>query len=205
MEEILLNYYENLLIMQYHALPKATATVRALIRILLTDGMIAQKVRDAFDLYTAVGRQLDILGCAIGVDRNVDFNTGNPDNNFALEDEDYRNLLKIKIILNNTNLTHRLLTDSLFALFGEKIIKYNNYNMSVTYIATEEYKIIFKSLLSKNIAPAPSGVLFGEFYTPIAGKIFGMADANKKLSNIQDFLYGFTDANSPQSGSMIGA
>jgi hypothetical protein len=66
----LIDYYTNLLIIQYHNKPKARATIEAMI----TEGMIydlAILVRDGFNLETAVGAQLDIIGKYVGVNRVV--------------------------------------------------------------------------------------------------------------------------------------
>lgn len=64
--ELLLDYYANTLIAQYYNKPKAIATIRALLGGTGPYGLVADaiytQVRDGFDLETAVGKQLDILG-----------------------------------------------------------------------------------------------------------------------------------------------
>ena len=69
MEE-LLNYYSNLLTIQYNGKPKAKATIEMLVKLLWANNTLHQ-IRDAFDVNTAVGTQLDILGMWVGVDRYV--------------------------------------------------------------------------------------------------------------------------------------
>lgn len=69
MEE-LLNYYRNLLIIQYHNKPKAKATIDAFVNLLWANFVLKQ-MRDAFDVDTAVGKQLDIIGLWVGVDRFI--------------------------------------------------------------------------------------------------------------------------------------
>lgn len=64
----IVEYYEKLLIIQYYDKPKAKAEIGLLARTLLADGLIFD-LEDAFDLETAVGNQLDILGKYIGADR----------------------------------------------------------------------------------------------------------------------------------------
>ena len=66
----LIDYYVNLLIMQYKDKPKARATVEAYVTQVVSD-QIGIAVRDAFDLETAVGAQLDILGRYVGAKRAV--------------------------------------------------------------------------------------------------------------------------------------
>lgn len=66
----LILYYVNLLIIQYHIKTKAKATISALVgEEMIYD--IAIAVRDGFNLETAIGKQLEILGSIIGVDRLV--------------------------------------------------------------------------------------------------------------------------------------
>lgn len=66
----LIEYYKNLLIMQYRDKPKAIAHTGNV----LSAGMIydtAISVRDGFNIETAVGAQLDIIGKWLGVGRTI--------------------------------------------------------------------------------------------------------------------------------------
>ena len=71
--EELVNYYKQLIISQYFNKPKAYGTIGALMGGTGEFGLIANaifnQVRDGFDLDTAVGKQLDILGEFRGMDR----------------------------------------------------------------------------------------------------------------------------------------
>jgi len=62
-------YYANLLILQYKK-PKAMATIKALSRAAIAD-RITESVRDAFDIDTATGHTLDILGKYVGAQRTT--------------------------------------------------------------------------------------------------------------------------------------
>ena len=64
----LIEYYEDLLIVQYHDKPKAKAMIKAEMEETLAN-LLDIQVRDAFDVDTAVGVQLDIIGKWVGVDR----------------------------------------------------------------------------------------------------------------------------------------
>jgi len=68
--EAIKNYYGGLLIVQYKTKPKAQATVRLLAALPNGDGLLDQEMA-CFDLNTAVGVQLDILGRIVGVQREV--------------------------------------------------------------------------------------------------------------------------------------
>lgn len=70
MNQTLIDYYVNLLIIQYHDQPKARATIAAYITASMIYD-IAIQVRDGFNLDTAVGAQQDILGKYLGADRII--------------------------------------------------------------------------------------------------------------------------------------
>lgn len=64
----LVKYYQDLLIVQYHDKPKAKAMIKSKIEETLCN-LLEVKVRDAFDVDTAVGVQLDIIGKWVGIER----------------------------------------------------------------------------------------------------------------------------------------
>lgn len=77
--------YKDLLIIQYRDKPKAAATIESLVNRALSDGIIFD-VRDGFNLDTAIGVQLDILGKYIGLDRNLSASIISNDDAFGLTD-----------------------------------------------------------------------------------------------------------------------
>lgn len=66
----ILNFYAELLIVQYKTKTKAIETVKLFVNQATCDGL-AQDEADAFNLDTAIGAQLDIIGRIVGVLRNV--------------------------------------------------------------------------------------------------------------------------------------
>ena len=66
----LANYYKGLLIVQYASLPNALGTVEAYIRSLIQN-QIVQQVQDGFNVDTAIGIQLDLLGTYRGITRHA--------------------------------------------------------------------------------------------------------------------------------------
>lgn len=68
--EELIAYYSDLLIMQYNNKPKAIATVQSYVGELVADQII-QQVSDGFDLETAIGEQLTMLGTYRNAPRNI--------------------------------------------------------------------------------------------------------------------------------------
>lgn len=70
--ESLIKYFINLLILQYRNKPKARATVETLTKTTLegnSGNIFPIEVQEAYDLDTATGKQLDVLGKYIGYDR----------------------------------------------------------------------------------------------------------------------------------------
>lgn len=70
MNDELIEYYINLLILQYRDKPRARGTIGTFIRALMIFDVIRQ-VENGFDVLTAVGVQLDILSKYIGTQRAV--------------------------------------------------------------------------------------------------------------------------------------
>jgi len=68
--EELIEYYTNLLILQYRGKPKAENTIRAVIEAIMIYELI-ESVANAYDIDNAVGVQLDIIGVYLGIDRIV--------------------------------------------------------------------------------------------------------------------------------------
>lgn len=66
----ILTYYSNLLIIQYNSLPKASQTIQALCNCSVCDEFFLD-IQNCFDLTTAQGDQLTIIGNIVGVPRNI--------------------------------------------------------------------------------------------------------------------------------------
>ncbi|NDK07879.1 DUF2612 domain-containing protein [Candidatus Gracilibacteria bacterium] len=63
-----IEYYKNLLILQYYDKPKAREMIGLFAESLVADALI-WKLERAFDIETAIGKQLTIIGKYVGVDR----------------------------------------------------------------------------------------------------------------------------------------
>lgn len=70
MNEELIEYYINLLILQYRKQPNAQNTIRALATAAMIFD-IARQVENGYDVETAIGVQLDIIGKYVGANRVV--------------------------------------------------------------------------------------------------------------------------------------
>ena len=146
------SYYSNLLIMQYHNKPKAKATIEATVGLLPDD--LIMEVINGFDIETAVGKQLDILGEYVGVDRYylVDNQAE------LLNDEDYRILIKLKAISNTSDLSHKSLEEALYNFFGNSVRMDSDDNMEMTYFVPKNKTPIIQAAIQKEVLPRPMGV-----------------------------------------------
>lgn len=145
-------YYSNLLILQYHNKPKAKATIEASVG-LLPDNLILEVI-NGFDIETAVGKQLDILGIYVGVDRFYD-NEGTME---SLDDEDYRILVKLKAIANTSDLSHKSLDDALYQFFGNEVRMDSDGNMEMSYFVPRGKTAVIQAAIQKEVLPRPMGV-----------------------------------------------
>lgn len=194
----IIEYYVNLLIIQYNNKPNAQATIAALINQLLADNVFFDVV-NGYDIDTAVGAQLDIIGKYVGVDRFytgqdlsdyfafIEYDTdpvygiegrigfcdysdiglkpgkwltydGIISTTFSLPDEDFRTLIKLKILQDNTNSSNAEIDNGLFTLFGTRIIAQDNYDMTMTYYVDTSLKALIDVAYSKQVLPKPMGV-----------------------------------------------
>lgn len=67
-DQELVDYYTNLLVIQYKTLPLAIGTIDALATEVVANQIYSQ-VLNGFDIETAIGEQLDILGSYVGANR----------------------------------------------------------------------------------------------------------------------------------------
>lgn len=122
--------YQDLLIIQYANKPKASATVALFVSQYKKVFDLLESFEGAFDLDTATGKQLDIIGKIVGISRNINgvipkifFGFSNNPNAMGfggapfytldqekysstqLSDSDYRFFIKMKIAKNNVKAT----------------------------------------------------------------------------------------------------
>lgn len=225
----LVDYYANLLIIQYHDKAKAKAHVETLVREVIANGIYFD-VQDAFNLETAIGVQLDVVGIYQDIDRLyttnefldayfgfedaadignlqntiVGFNdAASPDksgefldarevivNNFRLNDDAFRTLIKLRIAQNYGNYSTQDITESLSIYFGDDIVVLDNYDMSMTYLIGNTSEALVNAALQKNVLPKPAGV---RLEVIDGNRFFGFADAASD-ADIPAYVIGFNDS-----------
>lgn len=187
-------YYSNLLILQYHGKPKAKATIETTVG-LLPDQLILE-VLNGFDIETAAGKQLDILGEYVGVDRYylVDNQAE------LLSDEDYRILIKLKAICNTSSLSEKDIEESLFSFFGNAIRMDTDENMEMTYFVPKNKTPIIQAAIQKEVLPRPMGVRCS-YIIEYDKKFFGFCTYQNQTAV---YKTGFRTYNNPDKvGEML--
>lgn len=193
--------YLNLIPSQHRQTPRYMATVQALLTPMLGVDALLRELRAAFDLDTAVGRQLDAVGVRVGRSRHlhtpltgvyfswntegVGWNEGlwkgryDPESGLVtLPDDIYRMLLKAKVAANRWDGT---IPDAYeaweiaFADLGSIILIQDNQDMSmVVGIAGMRLTPVFEQLLLQGYVPLkPEGVRIRWYaVTPDGGPLF---------------------------------
>lgn len=225
--EELIAYYVNLLIIQYHDQPKAQATIAALISVLLADGIFLD-IQNAYNIDTAVGVQLDVIGKYVGVDRfyrgqdlqgyfsfiNYQEVDAPPDDRIgfadyadfltkagkwliypqvlsstlALTDDEFRILIKLKIIINYSNFSHKEIDEEIYDAFGLNLIPDSLGNMTMYYFVNANSAAIIMVAAQKKLLPKPMAVGI-RYIIPQFAPFFGFAS----YDGYSPLITGFTD------------
>lgn len=239
-EDIIQSYVE-LLIIQYASKPKARATIDLLIRTLMQNGIYFD-VDTAFDLETAVGAQLDIIGKYVGVDRtytqqvipssphfafttaeDIANNTENSDIGFndatsyltdagiwedisnitythVLTDTDYRFILKMRIIQNSSNHSHKSIDESMKMFFGDGVVMTSlNGSMTMFYFVDSANYSRAVIALRKGVLPRPMGVGLGAIQ--LSAPFYGFKAAG--IPTIASQITGMKLAGVAQTGRTL--
>lgn len=168
----LVQYYLDLIILQYRNKSKALGTIDAFVRPAIMDN-IAIEVQNAFNIETAVGAQLDILGKYIGAERRVLTFSGA----VTLGDADYRTLLKIKIAINGLGSSLYDIQNFIVNQASNILQVFDHQTMQMSFYINSNYASLelAQALVRQNLLPKPMGVSFSSIvYLPDLSNIFGM-------------------------------
>ena len=112
-----------------------------------------------FDLDSAEGDQLDIIGSIVGVDRTLTFQPSGGVSSI-LDDDNYRILIKAKIIKNHWNGQISSLVEAWAILFPDgQILVTDNQDMSMDVLIVGNFSTLTTELITNGyIVPKPEGV-----------------------------------------------
>jgi Protein of unknown function (DUF2612) len=171
----LINYYANLLILQYLGKSKAYATIQALVTPVIMDQLPLQ-VQNAFNLVgpsPAQGVQLDILGKYAGVTRNGYGFHGVP---ITLNDSDFLTLIQMAIIKNSADSSLATIQSLLAQFFPNEVLVFDYQNMQMSYLISSTLGTphLVQLFVSEGLLPKPMTVsLATVIYAPVINQFFG--------------------------------
>lgn len=162
--EELAEMYANLLILQYLNKPKAHAMVRAQALPVIMD-QLPIAVQNAFSITTAVGVQLDVIGKYVGASRRGYTLTGP----VVLDDDDFRQLIKLVIIKNNAGSSLATIQALLAQNFPGQIFISDNQTMGLNYVLLESIGTsdLLEVIVTGGYLPAPMGVQVSATIVPV--------------------------------------
>lgn len=165
------SYYANLLILQYLQKPKAYATVKAQALPVIMD-QLPIAVQNAFSVADSVGAQLDVIGKYVGASRTGATLSGP----ITLDDDDFRQLIKLVTIKNNAGSSLATIQSLLAANFPGQIRVSDNQTMQLQYtiIETLGTSDLLEILVTGGYLPRPMGVqvavtIIPDFVNPLFG------------------------------------
>lgn len=172
----LINYYANLLIIEYIGKSKAYATIQAVVKMVIMD-QLPLAVQNAFNMdSTAVGVQLDILGKYAGVTRNGTSLSGLA---ITLDDADFFKLIQMAIITNSEGSDLFTIQSLLHNAFPDQIFVFDHKSMRLSYFIDTNVgsQDLLQLFITEGLLPKPMGV---QLSTPIFNPtltFFGMVDS----------------------------
>lgn len=140
----LLDYYANLLIVQYNGAKKASATIKMIANLILANLLILQ-IRDGFGWKTAVGLQLNIIGKWVEVTRNY--------NGSLFWGNTYLSYPKSSELVptdNTDNLQHGYSNYSTVDTDTGGVLTYENLSFVEQQLSDENYRIVIGLKIIKN-------------------------------------------------------
>jgi Protein of unknown function (DUF2612) len=187
----IIDYYANLLIIQYIGKPKAYATIQAVVGPVIID-QLPTVVENAFQLSTAIGVQLDVLGDYAGVSRNGYGPSGNP---ITLNDSDFMKLIQIAIGVNTSNGSLASIQQILNQYFAGDILVFDTKNMQMSYLVNSNSVSLdlIELFITEGLLPKPMGVqLASVVYAPDIDMFFGLRTYQAAAVNASP-LNSYTD------------
>ena len=184
--------YADLLIWQYRNKPKAVATIKLIESIIAQGFVDLYQLQDVLNIETAIGHQLDLVGKHVGQGRIVNgyqlrkffgfrgsphalgFSRGTSGggqwyrrrdplaDSVRLSDEDYRFLIKCRILKNYQTGTLPNLIEACRFIFGDGCRVIDNYDMTVSVSVSNQNISDFKKFAINHldILPRQAGVQY---------------------------------------------
>lgn len=168
-DQEIIDYYANLLILQYLQEPKAYAHIQTLVTPVIMN-QLPVAVQNAYAIPTAQGVQLDILGKYVGASRIGNTFAGP----IVLSDADFSILIQIAIFTNNAGSSLATIQHLIALYFAGQILVFDFVNMRMGYFLSIGSKDLVEMIIVQGLLPKPMGVqLSSVIYAPIINRFFG--------------------------------
>jgi len=179
----------GLIIKQYHDQPNARAEIELQASTWERVYSFLRGFADAFDLDTATGHRLDIIGRVVGLRRRAEF----------VDDEDYRFFLRVKIAKNTatafmvSDRRNSLQAAVAFAFEGTAYV-IDNQDMSLTLFLDADFDPVRLQLLfDLDLLPKPQGVRYLVVDLPAGELWFGFSELGEAETPAE--IGGFSELN----------
>ena len=143
---------------------------------------------NGYDLGTAEGNQLDILGQYIGLKRTVRALIGTSNTN-VLNDDQYRLLLRLKLIKNTNFSSTSQLRSALYAWFPTSIRLYDNRDMTYEYQLSSFWSELLNVIVAEELLPVPMALGYTATIVPNLLELYGYSD----YGGLNDNPNGYSD------------
>ncbi len=219
-DQDLIDYYANLLILQYLGKPNAFATIQALVKMVIMN-QLPLAVQGAFDMNgSASGVQLDVLGKYAGVTRTGYNLQGLP---ITLDDADFFTLIRLAIVTNSAESDLNTIQTILNFFFPNELFVFDHKEMRMSYLIDSSIgtQNLIELFITEGLLPKPMGVQLSApiYTTPLV--FFGMvssldvkayADLNSVSIDVAadavatgNKISPFNDATAPITGVWLNA
>ncbi len=168
----IINYYADLLIKEYVGQPNAYATIQAMVTPVIMD-LVALDVQGGFEITSAQGVQLDILGKYVGVTRS---GYGFQGQQITLNDPDFIQLIQLAVLTNNSDASLYTIDNLLAQYFPGAVLVFDFSNMHMSYFINSSLgtQNLVEMFVVQGLLPKPMGVqLASVIYSPNVNSFFG--------------------------------
>lgn len=170
----LINYYANLLIIQYIGKPKAYATIQTMVTPVIMDQLplIVQNAFNLLGIDTAVGSQLDTLGKYAGVTR-TGYGFFGP---ITLDDMDFLKLIQMAIVKNTAGSSLAGIQLYLNLFFPNEVFIFDYADMNISYLINTSIgsQNLIDIFITENLLPKPMGVGASVIAHNVINKFFAL-------------------------------
>lgn len=170
-DQEIIQFYQDLLIIQYIGVQQNRDMIEILVKQFIMD-QLPLAVMSAYDIDTAVGVQLDVIGKYVGVTRTgFGFST-----TITLDDDNFRILIRIAIIQNSFGSSLSDIQELLFQFFPDEILVFDYANMHMSYLISSTLgdQDLIQLFVNEGHLPKPMGVQLGAtIYAPDIKSFFG--------------------------------